>query len=161
MVQILRSQRANISSELLWTIEMAWHGHLYGDNEHEGLLSQLKKRVSCLKRLSKYMSKEALNGPYRDKYEVHVLQNNVNGLITWARYWTCLMTGTRYWTCLITGARYWTSTAELNHRQSVWNAAPYGHDSQESNQHREAKISGKKITECRRRAWGRTHYHMA
>ena len=57
MIEELKSER------LLGAIvnnRMTWHEHLYGDNENEGLLSQLKKRVTCLKRLSKYMKKDAL-----------------------------------------------------------------------------------------------------
>ena len=35
--------------------------HLYGDNENEGLITQLKKRVGTLKRLAKYMNKSRLS----------------------------------------------------------------------------------------------------
>ena len=37
---------------------LTWKEHLYGDNENEGLITQLKKRVGTLKRLAKYMSKK-------------------------------------------------------------------------------------------------------
>ena len=40
---------------------LTWKEHLYGDNENEGLITQLKKRVGTLKRLAKYMSKSRLS----------------------------------------------------------------------------------------------------
>ena len=40
---------------------LTWKEHLYGDNENEGLITQLKKRVGTLKRLAKYMSKKRLS----------------------------------------------------------------------------------------------------
>ena len=36
--------------------KLTWKEHLYGDNENEGLITQLKKRVGTLKRLAKFMS---------------------------------------------------------------------------------------------------------
>ena len=41
--------------------KLTWKEHLYGDNENEGLITQLKKRVGTLKRLAKYMSKKRLS----------------------------------------------------------------------------------------------------
>ena len=40
---------------------LTWKEHLYGDNENEGLITQLKKRVGTLKRLAKYMNKSRLS----------------------------------------------------------------------------------------------------
>ena len=40
---------------------LTWKEYLYGDNENEGLITQLKKRVGTLKRLAKYMSKKRLS----------------------------------------------------------------------------------------------------
>ena len=41
--------------------KLTWKEHLYGDNENEGLITQLKKRVGTLKRLAKFMSKKRLS----------------------------------------------------------------------------------------------------
>ena len=38
--------------------KLTWKEHLYRDNENEGLITQLKKRVGTLKRLAKFMSKK-------------------------------------------------------------------------------------------------------
>ena len=64
---------------------MTWHEHLYGDKENEGLLSQLKKRVTCLKRLSRYMGKDTLknvsNGIFYSKLNYCLaVYGNVKGL---------------------------------------------------------------------------------
>ena len=40
--------------------KLTWKEHLHGDNENLGLITQLKKRVRTLKRLSKFMSKKIL-----------------------------------------------------------------------------------------------------
>ena len=40
---------------------LTWKEHLYSDNENEGLITQLKKRVGTLKRLAKYMNKSRLS----------------------------------------------------------------------------------------------------
>ena len=40
--------------------ELTWKNHLYGDDESEGLVPQLSKRIGILKRLSSKMSKERL-----------------------------------------------------------------------------------------------------
>ena len=40
---------------------LTWKEHLNGDNENEGLITQLKKRVGTLKRLAKYISKKRLS----------------------------------------------------------------------------------------------------
>ena len=40
--------------------ELTWKNHLYGDNENEGLVPQLSKRIGILKKLSSRMSKERL-----------------------------------------------------------------------------------------------------
>ena len=40
--------------------ELTWKNHLYGDEEHEGLIPQLSKRAGILKKLSTKMSKERL-----------------------------------------------------------------------------------------------------
>ena len=41
--------------------KLTWKEHLHGDNENEGLITQLKKRVGTLKRLAKFMSKKRLS----------------------------------------------------------------------------------------------------
>ena len=41
--------------------KLTWREHLYGDNENEGLITQLKKRVGTISRLAKYMSKKRLS----------------------------------------------------------------------------------------------------
>ena len=40
--------------------QLTWKNHLYGDNENEGLVPQLSKRIGILKKISKYMSKDKL-----------------------------------------------------------------------------------------------------
>ena len=40
--------------------ELTWKNHLYGDDEHQGLIPQLSQRIGVLKKISKYMSKEKL-----------------------------------------------------------------------------------------------------
>ena len=40
--------------------ELTWKSHLYGDQNNEGLISKLSKRVGILKHLSKYMSRSRL-----------------------------------------------------------------------------------------------------
>ena len=40
--------------------ELTWKNHLYGDDENEGLIPQLSKRIGILKKLSLKMSKERL-----------------------------------------------------------------------------------------------------
>ena len=40
--------------------QLSWKNHLYGDENHEGLVTQLSKRLGILKKLSKKMSKEKL-----------------------------------------------------------------------------------------------------
>ena len=40
--------------------ELTWRTHLYGDNENEGLVPQLSKRIGILKKLSTRMSKDRL-----------------------------------------------------------------------------------------------------
>ena len=40
--------------------ELTWKNHFYGDNENEGLVPQLSKRIGILKKLSSKMSKERL-----------------------------------------------------------------------------------------------------
>ena len=40
--------------------ELTWKNHLYGDDENEGLVPQLSKRIGILKKLSAKMSKEKL-----------------------------------------------------------------------------------------------------
>ena len=40
--------------------ELTWKAHLYGDEDNEGLVPQLSKRVGILKQLAKYMSKQRL-----------------------------------------------------------------------------------------------------
>ena len=42
-------------------IKLTWKENLYGDNENEGLITQLKKRVGTLKRLAQFMSKMRLS----------------------------------------------------------------------------------------------------
>ena len=39
---------------------LTWKNHMYGDEENIGLVSQLKKRLGILSKLSKFMSKEKL-----------------------------------------------------------------------------------------------------
>ena len=39
---------------------LSWKNHLYGDNENEGLIQQLSKRLGMLRRMAKYMRKENL-----------------------------------------------------------------------------------------------------
>ena len=41
--------------------EMTWKNQLYGNDEFEGLLSQLGKRIGMIMKLSKFMTKEKLN----------------------------------------------------------------------------------------------------
>ena len=38
--------------------ELTWKNHLYGDNENDGLVQQLVKRIGMLKKLSTYTNKE-------------------------------------------------------------------------------------------------------
>ena len=109
--------------------KMTWHEHLYGDDENEGLLSQLKKRVSCLKRLSKYMKKDALknvsNGIFYSKLSYCLaVYGNVKGFNDTYRE-TNKMYGLNsqdinrlqvLQNCvnrIITGARYGVSTEDL------------------------------------------------
>ena len=40
--------------------ELTWRPHLYGDQENEGLIPQLSKRIGVMRLLSKHMSKEKL-----------------------------------------------------------------------------------------------------
>ena len=40
--------------------ELTWRTHLYGDNENEGLVPQLSKRIGILRKLSTRMSKDRL-----------------------------------------------------------------------------------------------------
>ena len=39
---------------------MTWKHHLYGDNDNEGLIPQLSKRIGILKKVSSMISKERL-----------------------------------------------------------------------------------------------------
>ena len=40
--------------------ELTWKNHLYGDQDHQGLIPQLSQRLGMLKKMSKYMSRENL-----------------------------------------------------------------------------------------------------
>ena len=40
--------------------DLTWKSHLYGDQENEGLIPQLSKRVGIMRQLSKYMDREKL-----------------------------------------------------------------------------------------------------
>ena len=66
----MRSQKLNgkevvetVSEKLLGVIinnKMTWKHHLYGDDENEGLIPQLSKRIGILRKLSSRMSQERL-----------------------------------------------------------------------------------------------------
>ena len=45
---------------IIFNNEMTFRHYLYGNDEHDGLIAQLKKRVGILYRLSKQMSPEKL-----------------------------------------------------------------------------------------------------
>ena len=40
--------------------ELTWKNHLYGDDENEGLVPQLSKRIGMMMKMSKYMSRQNL-----------------------------------------------------------------------------------------------------
>ena len=40
--------------------ELTWKNHLYGDDENEGLVTQLSKRIGMMMKMSKYMSRQNL-----------------------------------------------------------------------------------------------------
>ena len=109
--------------------ELTWKAHLYGDEDNEGLVPQLSKRVGILKQLAKYMSKQRLkqfaSGIFYSKLSYCLpVFGNVLGLEEYKeennRY-------TSYTTSdnhrlqviqnkvnrLLTGARYDTPTSEL------------------------------------------------
>ena len=54
---------ATKSEKLLGVVvndELTWKNHLHGDEENDGLIPQLAKRIGILKKLSKYMTKDKL-----------------------------------------------------------------------------------------------------
>ena len=62
---------------------MTWKNHLYGDEENEGLMKILAKRVGMLKKLRRYMSpqvfKQALSGLFTSKL--------IYGISVWTGAW--------------------------------------------------------------------------
>ena len=66
---------------------LTWKNHLYGDEENEGLIQQLSKRVGMLKMMSKYVRKDNLsffaNGMFYSKliYCLPLLQCHMNEAI--------------------------------------------------------------------------------
>ena len=63
-IQVDGKEVIETSSEKLLGVvinnELTWKNHLYGDDEHQGLIPQLSQRIGVLRRVSKYMSRERL-----------------------------------------------------------------------------------------------------
>ena len=129
--------------------QLTWKEHLYGDNENEGLITQLKKRVGTLKRLAKYMSKKRLSmllgGIFYSKlvYCLAVI-GNVNGMLKYRE--STRMAGMTADDCnklqviknslnrLLTGARKGTPTKDLLERTGTFQTCRWWHTIQKKQQ---------------------------
>jgi hypothetical protein len=112
----------------------AYNYHLYGDDEHEGLIPQLSKRIGVLKKLSTRMSKERLKlfaaGIYYSKLSYCLpVFGNVFGLDKYkevnSRYSSFTISDNQRLQVLqnnlnrlLTGSHYTTTTSELLEKTS-------------------------------------------